>query len=473
MKSRREWHRDEVVDVSIESLTYEGKGVAHVEGMAVFLRGALPGDTVKARLTRIKKSYAEAQVVAVTQPSPWRVEPRCPHFGVCGGCASQDLLYEKQVEYKTRQVRETLQHIGGLNVEVRPALAMADPWRYRNKMEFAFGESDGRVYLGLMQRGSFDTVVEIKECFLSTERTMVAVRFVEGFGRQLGEHPLQPRSQTGSLRHLVVREGRRTGDLLLNLVTTSALAADAALVSAAAPASPSTVLWTHNDSRAAVVQGDWVHILAGSGELTERIGHLTLSVGPFSFLQTNSEQVEVLYAEVARQAALTGDETVLDLYCGVGAIGLYLAGQARQVVGVDSVAEAIGYAVRNAEQNGIGNATFQCAEVEALSTLTFGAINPDVIIVDPPRAGLHPRLLATLLEQKAERLIYVSCNPAALARDLKALSEIYDIGPVQPVDMFPHTWHVETVVVLRHRSSMSDTLSPSDSSTRVRSRPSM
>jgi len=451
MITRKEWHRDEIVDVHIESLTYEGQGVARIEGMAVFVRGALPGDSVKARLTRIKKSYAEAQTVTITQPSPWRVRPLCPHFGVCGGCVSQDLLYEKQVEYKSRQVRETLQHIGGLDVEVRPALAMADPWRYRNKMEFAFGESDGKLYLGLMQRGAFDTVVEIRQCFLTTERTMAAVRAVEGFARGLGEQALQPRTRTGALRHLVVREGRRTGDLLLNLVTTSAAKPDAGLVAASAPASPSTVLWSHNNTWGSVVHGDWVHILSGSGELTERIGHLTLRVGPFSFLQTNSEQVEALYAEVARQAELTGSETVLDLYCGVGAIGLYLAGQARQVVGIDNIAEAISYAVRNAEENNIGNATFQCAEVEALSTLSFGAINPDVIIVDPPRIGLHPRLLATLLEQKAERLVYVSCNPAALARDLKALSPMYDVGAVQPVDMFPHTWHIEAVVALKRK----------------------
>jgi len=448
---KRQWHKEDIVETTITSLTFEGQGVARVGGMVLFVRGGVPGDAVRVRLTKIRKSFAEGEVIDITQPSPWRVAARCPHFGVCGGCASQNLSYDRQLANKAQQIREAIEHIGGLDVEVLPTLGMPEPWHYRNKMEFAFGEGDGGPYLGLMERASYERVTEIEQCFLATPRMMQAARRVETFARSAGLYAYRPRDRTGTLRHLVVREGRRTGDLMLNLVTTSAVNPSTTLASAVADLAPTTVLWSHNDTWGSVVRGDRVTVLSGSGNISERIGHLTLIVGPFSFLQTNSEMVEVLYATIAGQAALTGSETVLDLYCGVGSIGLYLARQARRVVGIESVAEAINDARQNAEQNNITNARFECAAVEDLSTLTYGAINPDVIVIDPPRAGLHPRLLAELRALAAPRLVYVSCNPAALARDLKALSDVYRIGRVQPVDMFPHTWHVESVVALTKR----------------------
>jgi 23S rRNA (uracil1939-C5)-methyltransferase len=448
MENRRAWRRDEIVEAQVTSLTYEGQGVARVEGMVIFVRGALPGDTARIRLTKIKKSFAEGQAVAIVSPSPWRVAPRCRHFGVCGGCVSQDLSYEKQLEFKAQNIRENISHLGGLQVDVRPTLGMADPWRYRNKMEFAFGEREGSPFLGLMQRGSFDQVVPITDCHLATPRAMQAVRAGESFARERGLHAFDARQRTGTMRHLVVREGMRTGDLLLNMVSFQATQPDASLVAAMQHLSPNTVLWTHNNTFGSVVQADRLHVLSGSGEISERIGNLKLLVGPFSFLQTNSEMVEVLYNEIASQAQLTGTECVLDLYCGVGAIGLFLAHHARQVVGIESVPEAVALARRNAEVNGIANVEFQRAEVEALSILSLGAIAPDVVLLDPPRAGLHPRLLDTLRELRCPKIVYISCNPAALARDLKALSDLYTIGSVQPVDMFPHTWHIESVVTL-------------------------
>ncbi len=454
MENKKQGQRDEIVEAEIKSLTFEGQGVARVEGMVIFVRGAIPGDIARVRLTRIKKSFAEGQATAIVRPSPWRVKPRCQHFGVCGGCVSQDMTYEKQLEYKTNGIRESLQHIGGLTTEVLPAVGMADPWRYRNKMEFAFGERDGVLSLGLMRKGAYDEVVPIADCHLASERTMQAVRAVESFARQQGLHAFDPRARSGTMRHLVVREGKGTGDLLLNMVSFQATPPVLELVGAVEHVTPTTVIWTHNNTYGSVVKADWQRTLAGPGEITERLGHLTLFVGPFSFLQTNTEMVETLYNEIARQAVLTGTETVLDMYCGVGAIGLYLARQARHVVGIDSSAEAITNATRNAEANAIANAEFQCAEVEALSSLSLGAIAPDVIILDPPRTGLHPRLLATLRELQVQRMVYVSCNAAALARDLKALADLYDFGPVQPVDMFPHTWHIESVVTLTKKSAV-------------------
>lgn len=453
MDKRREWHRDEIVEAEITSLTYEGQGVARVEGMVMFVRGGLPGDVARVRLTKIKRSFAEAEAVAIVKPSPWRVEPRCAHFGVCGGCVSQNLRYDKQLEFKTANVRESLERLGGLSADVRPALGMSDPWRYRNKMEFAFGAAGGQTYLGLMARGSYDEVVPIEHCHLASERAMQAVRAGETFARGQGLFPYAPRQRTGSMRHLVVREGRNTGDLMLNVISFMTTMPQPGFLDAVAHLNPTTVLWTHNNTWGSVVQADKLHVMSGPGEISERLGHLTFHVGPFSFLQTNTEMVETLYAEIARQSGLTGAERVLDLYCGVGAIGLYLARQARQVVGIEAVAEAVDYARRNAETNGIANAEFQCAPVEALSTLTLGAVKADVIVLDPPRAGLHPRLLETLRELRCPKILYVSCNPAALARDIKALSDLYTPGYVQPVDMFPHTWHIESVVALTRKNA--------------------
>lgn len=444
----KQLRRDDIIEVDVTDLTFEGQAVGRSGGMVVFVRGAVPGDSARVRLSKIKHSFAEGQAVQITRPSAWRVAARCEHFGVCGGCISQDLDYPQQLEFKRRNVSDALKRIGGLRLDVLPTLGMPEPWRYRNKMEFAFGEQAGNLYLGLMRRGAYDEVVPINLCHLATERAMLAVRSVEDWARRRGLHAFEPHARSGSLRHLVIREGRRSGELLINLVTTSHTAPDLSLLDALAPVQPATVLWSHNDTWGAVVRGEIVHTLAGTGEITERIGHLRLFVGPFSFLQTNSDMVETLYDEIARQAALSGAETVLDLYCGVGSIALYLARRARRVTGIEVVAEAIESARRNAAVNDINNAEFQCAAVEALSILSLGAVGADVVVLDPPRAGLHPRLLATLRELKAPRVVYVSCNPAALARDLKALGDLYTFGQVQPVDMFPHTWHIESVVTL-------------------------
>lgn len=441
--------RGQRVPLEIASLTHEGQGVARLDGYVVFVRGALPGDQAEVELTKIRRSFAEGQAVNIVRQSPWRVPARCEHFGQTGGCLVQDLAYDKQLEYKTEQVREALTHIGGLNVEVLPTLGMADPWRYRNKMEYAFGQAGPVPYLGLMRKGSFDEVVPGVDCQLAGERTVAAARLAEDYARHARLPAFAPRTQAGAARTLVVRESLRSGDLMVNLVTTAAAAPDPALVSALAPAMPSTVLWTINNSMGAAVQADRLEVLSGNGEISERIGHLLLWLGPFSFLQTNTHMAEVLYAEVDKAAGLTGSETVLDLYCGVGSIGLYLARRAKNVIGVEAVTEAIAYARRNAQENSIANAGFECARAEELTSLSYGAMHPDLVVVDPPRAGLHPRLLATLRDLRAAHIVYVSCNPAALARDLKALADIYRIGGVQPVDMFPHTWHIEAVVRLQ------------------------
>ncbi len=439
------------VEAEVASLTFQGRGVARVGRLALFVQGGLPGDVVRVRLTKVKRSYGEGEATALIRASSWRVAPRCRHFGACGGCTLQDLVYPMQLEQKARQVADALAHIGGLEADVRPALGMDDPWHYRNKMEFAFGQRASMPYVGLLHRGSFYAVEETHECHLATARAMEVVRAVERWAVSAGWTAYDVRTRNGLLRHLVIREGLRTGDLMVNLVTTSGAAPSPSLVSAVEGMHPTAVLWSHNDGLGAAVRADRMHVLAGAESIEERIDGMRLSFGPFSFLQTNSIMTEVLYRQVAELAGLTGRETVLDLYCGVGAIGLYLAQRARQVVGVEVQPEAVAFARRNAEMNRVTNVRFERARVEHMSTLSFGVIAPDVVVTDPPRAGMHPRLVSTLCDLRAARLVYVSCNPAALARDLKALSVVYEVGAVQPVDLFPHTWHIETVASLRLR----------------------
>jgi len=281
---------------------------------------------------------------------------------------------------------------------------------------------------------------------------MDAIRLTTSFIQKYPYTAYDPKTHRGFLRNLVVREGIYTGDLSVNIVTTRGTLNTDGLLAALAPLHATTILWSFNESAASAVRIEEQHVLLGDGTITERIGHILLRLGSSSFIQTNSAMVHALYEVIEEYAALTGRERVLDLYCGVGAIGLFLARRAAEVIGVDVVDEAIAYARLNASLNGITHARFLCEKAEALTPERLASLAPDVVIADPPRAGLHPKVVNALTTALPPRIIYVSCNPAALARDLSLLTPFYTIGPVQPVDMFPHTWHVEAVVSLERRS---------------------
>lgn len=444
-------------EVRIESLAFGGDAVARLgDGRVAFVRGALPGERVRVRLTRVKKSHAEAEAVEILEAAPERVTPRCRHFGTCGGCRHQDLRYSAQLAWKTRQVQETLERLGGLRgVEVRPARGMDDPWFYRNKMEFGIAGSDGAPVIGLRERGRFDRVFDLEECPIFSPLAGAIVAAVEGHARVAGYRAYDPRRQTGFLRHLVVRECKNTPDRLVALVTSPGRLEERAFVEAVQAAAPVTSIWhAVTASRSNVVDFGEVRLLHGTERIAELVPPLRLELGPGAFLQTNTRMAEELYRSVREEAAFRGGETLVDLYCGIGSFALYLARDVERVIGLEMAEGAVADARHNARLNGIANAEFHVADDRRGFPAFLSGLVPrtvDAVLIDPPRGGVHERTLQAVQRLAPPRVFYVSCNPASLARDLAILVRspgTYSIRTIQPFDLFPHTPHIETFVAL-------------------------
>jgi len=454
---------NDLFSLEVEDLALGGKALARVDGRVVFADRGLPGDRIEARITRVKRGWAEARTLAVTAPAAQRVPARCPHVDVCGGCRMQELPYERQLALKERQVRETLVHLGGIAAPpVRPIVPAPEPFHYRNKMEFSFhpGE-DGAPWLGLHHRGAFDRVFEVEACVLPSALTLDIVALTRRVARARGWRAYHPSRHEGVVRFLTVRHLPLTGECGVHLVAARdevpGLEAWARAVAALSPAVRSvTVLF--NDSRANVAFGGAERVLHGPGTVRERLLGLEFEAGANAFLQTNSRQAEALYAAALAAADLRGGESVLDLYCGAGTLTLLFARACREAVGVESVADAVTAARDNAARNGIANARFVEGESRAVLRQWArgerdGAPRPDVVVVDPPRAGLHPRVVFRVAELAPRRVVYVSCNPATLARDLKDFAAHgWALEEVTPFDMFPHTPHIECVARLARRA---------------------
>jgi 23S rRNA (uracil1939-C5)-methyltransferase len=445
--------RDEELELRIDSLAYGGNGVARLNGFVVFVRRGLPGDLVRARVTKVKKGYAEATAVAVVEPGADRVEAPCAHFPACGGCRFQDLAYEAQVAAKAEQVREALSRIGGIaEPPLEPIVPATSRFHYRNKLEYSFTRADdGQVALGFHRAGRWDRVLEVERCWLTTELGNAVRDAVRDWAREERLEPFDQGAQTGYLRHLVVREGRNTGQALVVLVTAPGELADPDFLVESVRRFPEvrSVHWAVND-RPAEVTNLPTQLLWGEEAIEEELCGLRFRVRPNAFLQTNTEMAERLYVLAAEAAGLTGSETVYDLYCGIGTIGLSMASRALSVWGVEVSEESVACAIENAELNGISNAAFFAGDVaRSLEELADRAGPPDVVVVDPPRAGLSGKALRQLARLERLRLVYVSCNPTTLAGNVKELAEFgYRLDRVTPVDMFPHTPHVEAVALL-------------------------
>jgi len=452
-------HVNDLSTFDITDVVLGGQALARHEGRVVFLDRGLPGDRVQARLVRMRRRYAEARLELVLESSARRVPAPCPHVSRCGGCRFQDLEYGEQCALKERQVRETLTHLGGLTCPPVQSLVPApEIFHYRNKMEFAFHPGDAQgCWLGLHERGTFDRVFALETCLLPSPLTVEIVRTTTAFAR--GHHwPVwHPRQQDGIARHLVVRHLPHTDQCAVNLIATSdhleGLDQWAQQIAGLSPAVCSVTI-VINRSRAAVATGDEERVLAGGATIVERLLGLEFEASSAAFLQTNSRQAEALYAAALAAAQLTGDECVLDLYCGAGTLTLLFARAAREAIGVESVEEAVAAAIRNAARNGLANARFVAGEARpVLRQWARGertdAPKPDVVVVDPPRAGLHPRVVTRVAELRPARIVYVSCNPATLARDVKDFAaQGYATREVTPFDMFPHTPHIECVARL-------------------------
>ena len=449
-------HKGEELELRIDSLAYGGNGVARLNGFVIFVRRGLPGDLVRAQVTKVKRSFAEATAVAVVTPSADRVEAPCSHFGACGGCRFQDYAYERQVASKEAQVRDALVRLGGIaDPPLEPIVPAESQFHYRNKLEYSFTQTDEGPALGFHRAARWDEVLEVEECLLTTDLGNAIRDAVRDWAREEGLVAYNQASGEGYLRHLVVREGRNTQQALVLLVTAQGERFDTGYFVDVVRRFPQvrSVHWAVNDTPAEVTNLP-TKLLWGGDAIEEELLGLRYRVRPNAFLQTNTKMAERLYATAREFAALTGQETVYDLYCGTGTIGLALAAGALTVWGVEISEEAVACAIENAELNEIGNAAFFAGNVgQSIEELRERAGQPDVVVVDPPRAGLAGKALRRTGALAARRIVYVSCNPTTLASDVQVLRDEfgYELVRCRPVDMFPHTPHIESVSLLELR----------------------
>jgi 23S rRNA (uracil1939-C5)-methyltransferase len=445
--------KDQELELTIDRLAYGGNGVARLNGFVVFVRRGLPGDTVRARVTKVQRRHAEALATEVVKPSPLRVEAPCAHYPACGGCRFQDLAYETQVEAKHEQVADALQRIGAVaDPPLEPIVPAEEIFHYRNKLEYSFTQLEDGPALGFHRAGRWDEVLDIEKCWLTTDLGNAIRNTVRDWARGDRLVAYDQSEHTGYLRHLVVREGRNTGQVLVQLVTAAGEKFDTGGFVDMLRQFPEvrSIHWAVNETEAEVTNLP-TQLLWGDEAIEEQLCGLRFRVRPNAFLQTNTKMAERLYGIAREYAGLTGGETVYDLYCGIGTIGLVLAGDALTVWGIEVSEESVACALENAELNGIGNAAFFAGNVgQSLEDLHARSGDPDVVIVDPPRAGLAGKALRRLGEVGAPRVVYVSCNPTTLAADVKRLRDDYGytLRRTRPIDLFPHTPHVESVSLL-------------------------
>ncbi len=471
--------KNDLVTLTIEDMSDTGEGIGHVEGVTLFVKHTVPGDVVRAKVLKMKKTYGFAKVEELITPGPGRVAPRCSVAAPCGGCQLQFLSYEEQLKLKQKRVQDCITRIGGFSdVKVEPVLGMEDPWSYRNKGQFPVGRGkDGKPVLGFYA-GHTHSIVATEHCDVMWPGHESILAAVREYLIESGAQPYDEESHTGLVRHVLMRYGKATGQILVCLVINGNKLPKSELLVSKLTAIPGMtgICLNVNTDRTNVILGKKVITLYGTPYITDYIGDVSFRISPLSFYQVNSTQTKVLYDTALAFAGLTGDEVVWDLYCGIGTISLFLAKNAKHVYGVEIVPEAIRDAKENAERNGIANATFYVGAAEEV--LPKHPYPADVIVVDPPRKGCDGVLLDTMLQMAPERIVYVSCDPATLARDLKVLcggvesgeatakpdgavnigetqkgeasipGARYRIEKVQPVDMFGGSVHVETVVRL-------------------------
>jgi 23S rRNA (uracil1939-C5)-methyltransferase len=444
--------RGEEIELVVDRLAYGGRGVARHGDLVVFVARALPGDRVRARVTKLKRRYAEALAVSLLEPGPERVEPRCAHFGVCGGCSWQDLDYAAQVRAKHAQVADALQRLGGFDdIELEPMVPAEGLYGYRNKVEYSWSQGADGPALGYHRLGRWDRLIAVEHCHIASAAGNDVRRAFERWARECGLAAYDQRRGEGFLRHLVVREGGGTGEILAVLVTAPGEVPAVELLAGLLPVGVVGVVHAVNPGVAEVTSGLDGTTLVGRDWYSERLGGLDLRVCAGAFMQTNTVMAERLYAAAIDFAGLRPDDVVWDLYCGGGAIGLLAAGRAAHVYGIEISEESIAAARANAERNRIANAEFLAGDVAAsVGPLLERAPRPDVVFVDPPRSGLTPKAVRRVLELAPARLVYVSCNPTTFAPNARQLVDGgYTLERVRPVDMFPQTPHIESVALLR------------------------
>jgi 23S rRNA (uracil1939-C5)-methyltransferase len=459
--------KGDIVELKIHKMAYGGRGVARQDGLVIFVKGGIPGDTVTARVFRKRKGYAEAEIDELVDPSPDRIEAPCPYSGYCGGCQWQHVVYERQLEYKMEHIRESMAHIGSLtDVPIRDVAPSEKSFAYRNKMEFSFSdhrwflpnelhrrEPDGGFALGLHVPGTYHKVIDIDTCLLQAKMGNQILREVKRHVKASRIPVYGLKTHEGFWRFLTIRYSNAFDEWMVNLVTSEErpdIIEPIADNLSRQMRRIKTVVNNINKKKASIAVGEHEVVLTGDGWIHDTIGPFTFQISSNSFFQTNSLAAEKLYDKVVDYAELTGNETVLDLYSGTGTIPIYLANSARSVTGIEMSQSAVRDAWRNCKENEVSNCRFVCGDIrEKLSATT--AIKPDVLIIDPPRAGMHKAALAKVLSLSPQKIIYISCNPATMARDIGQMNQDNQLVEIQPVDMFPHTYHIESVSKLQLR----------------------
>ncbi len=482
-----EWKKNDRIQVRIEDVSDEGLGIGRTEGYAWFIKDTVIGDLAEAGVMKMKKTYGFARLIQVLEPSPWRIEPKCPVARACGGCQLQAMDYQEQLRFKERKIYHNLRRIGGLKqlalpgkggdidawdvddedidaegkdagvVEMEPIIGMENPWRYRNKAQFPFGkDKDGRIVCGFYA-GRTHAIIETDDCLLGVEENREILNTIRTYMEDFRIYPYEEASHTGLVRHALIRKGFSTGELMVCLVINGKKLPDEEQLTKRLRRIKGmhSISYNINQEKTNVILGKETVNLYGPGYITDKIGDISYRISPKSFYQVNPAQTKKLYDVALEYAELSGNEVVWDLYCGIGTISLFLAQKAKMVYGVEVVPEAIEDARQNARQNGIENAAFFVGKAEEVLPEQFHKhqVYADVIVVDPPRKGCDKACLDTIVEMAPKRVVYVSCDSATLARDVKYLGERgYEVTRVRGVDQFGWGVHVETIVLLSHKS---------------------
>ncbi len=445
--------KNEYIDVVFEDLTHEGAGVAKVNGYPIFVQYGLPGEEAKIKVIKVKKNFAYGRLIELYKESPYRQEAPCPVYKQCGGCQLQHLSYEGQLKAKEKQVRDVMQRIGGLqDVTIHPVLGMEKPWLYRNKAQVPIGEQEGGLVAGFYRQNTHE-IIDMEKCLIQAEENDALIQEVKSICSKYGVQAYNEERHKGTLRHIMARYGQVTGEVMLVFITrTEELPHKKAIIEEVTAKFPNvkSIVQNVNEKRTNVIFGEKTKVLYGSEYIYDYIGDIKFAISARSFYQVNPTQTKVLYDKALEYAGLMGEESVIDAYCGIGTISLFLAQKAKKVYGVEIIPEAIEDANRNAELNGITNVEFEVGEAEKVIPAWYKkGIQADVIVVDPPRKGCDEALLNTIIAMKPKRVVYVSCNPATLARDLRILEDGgFKTKEIQPVDMFPQTMHCEAVALI-------------------------
>ncbi|MBC1954365.1 23S rRNA (uracil(1939)-C(5))-methyltransferase RlmD [Listeria welshimeri] len=443
--------KNQSVELIIEDLTHDGSGVGKIDGYPLFIPNTLPGEKVTAKIIKLNKNYGFARMENIEIVSSDRVEPPCAVYSKCGGCSLQHLSYDGQLAFKRNQVEETMKRIGKLEVEVPKTLGMENPWRYRNKSQVPVGFVNGKLTAGFYQKRSHD-IIDMSTCLIHNEQGDFAVQKTREILAKYGTEPYNEKTGKGDIRHIMTRFAHTTGQLMIVLVTNKDRIPfkEEIVRDLTEQLELTSIVQNINSHKTNVIFGERTKTLLGKDIIEDTIHGIRFAISARSFYQVNPLQTEVLYAQALDAAELTGEETVIDAYCGIGSISLCLAKKAKHVYGVEIVDQAIQDARANAALNELTNTTFETGKAEEVIPNWYkNGITADVLVVDPPRKGCDEKLLETILAMKPKKVVYVSCNPGTLARDMKILTDGgYEAKKVQPVDMFPMTTHIEAVTVL-------------------------